>query len=87
MNEMLLSSFNMLMIQVQKAVFSGNDELFPDERDAIWFMVQYEQCKLLATLTNLPVHGEGMIYDMADITFFLANEIDVESDVASNSKE
>ena len=80
LNDMLLSSFNMLLNQVQRAEMNvGEDGKFPDERDAVWYMVQYEQCKLLATLTDLPVAGEGITYDMADITFFLTNSIDLDS--------
>lgn len=81
LNDMLLSSFNTLINQVQRAgAAGGENEPFPDERDAVWFMVQFEQCKLLATLTDLPVGGDGITFDMADITFFLANAIDLESE-------
>ena len=80
LNDMLLSSFNTLLNQVQRAEMNvGEDGKFSDERDAVWYMVQYEQCKLLATLTDLPVAGEGITYDMADITFFLTNSIDLDS--------
>ena len=79
LNDMLLSSFNALLNQVQKAEISvGEEGKFPDRRDAVWYMVQFEQCKLLATLTDLPVAGEGITYDMADITFFLTNSIDLD---------
>ncbi len=79
LNDMLLGSFNALMKQVAE-LSRDNKAAFEDERDASLFLAEMELCRLLAKMTEPGEAGSQTAYDLADITFFLSNEIDMETE-------
>lgn len=79
-NDMILSAFNSLLMQMIRLA-GKRDGIFDDRRDATWLLVQYELCSFMCRIRDYMGTEWKANDNMAEITYFLSNTIDLDGDV------
>ena len=79
-NDMILSAFNSLLMQMIRLA-GKRDGIFDDRRDATWLLVQYELCSFMCRIWDYMGTEWKANDNMAEITYFLSNTIDLDGDV------